>query len=704
MRIRLQIGIFAMFMGIMLPLIGAMTGILYVRNADLAEKTANSAMDKSTESVVIGVRGLLEPIARTVELSAAFGRAQRDSLRRPDSWRPIFEALEQQPALYSLYYGFARNGEFLQMIRLPVGLGKFGQKGEAPPENARYVIRTIDDSTGLPADSLIYLSDWGAVVKVEQSATIQYDPRQRPWYKAAQDKDDLVNSGGYLFSGTGRPGLTLSQRMATDDKEVIGVFGADISLDALSQMVARQKVGERGQVFIVDEAGRLVGYPDTGKNVITENGKPAIVMAKDFDDPVVSAIIKRHAEGGGDRFRVRVGGATYVVSATTLPPELKSKWTIFAATDDEDFIGPIRRISLLILVIGSTIVLLSGVGVFAITRFLSRPIGQIIEETRLIRRLELDDPVRVKTPVAELVQLSDALDSMKSALRSFGVYVPKEVVRQIVQSGSDSTLGGARQPTTIMFTDLAGFTKASEGLAPEEVLSRLSDYFDVMAAAIDVNQGAIDKYIGDAIMALWNAPSPDPHHQRNGCLAMLACSAVGLELNAVFAARGLPPVTTRMGLHTGMVVVGNVGSHKRMQYTALGPAVNLASRIEGLNKRFGTELLVSGDVEEAVRGEFLFRPFGPVVASGTSIPIPLFELLATSDTTDSLILARAQAWDAAFSAYGAGEWAEAVNGFEAFQRQWSDDGAAALFLGHCQSLRDGPPATSAEAVLRFDSK
>ena len=703
-RVRLRLGIFAIFMALMLPLIGAMTAVLYQQNVRLAESTANEAMNKATVSVISYITGLLDPIVSTVDLATTFGAAQRESLRRPESWRPLLATLKQQPNLYSLYYGFAGKGEFLQMIRLPPEIKGFGPRNVKPPESARYVIRTIDGAAGQNADSYTYLGEAGEVVKVERNIDVKYDPRQRPWYRAAQDKDEVINSGVYVFSGTGRPGLTLSRRITTEDKEDIGVFGADISTASLSSILAKQKVGSRSVVFIVDDKGRLIGYPDPDRNVINENGAVSIALAESFDDPVVAGAVRHHGAGAGERFNLEVGNATYMVSLSPLPASFKNNWLIGVAVDEEDFVGPIRHASIRILLIGVVIIVLAGIGVIYVSRLLTRPIAEIIEETVLIRDLVLDDPVKVKTSVRELTQLANALDRMKSALRSFGAYVPKELVRDIVASGSDSTLGGVRQPTTIMFTDLAGFTRASESLPPEEVLAWLSDYFDAMSEAIHNHHGTIDKYIGDAIMALWNAPTPDPDHQRHGCEAMLACSRAGRALNADFARRGLPPFTTRLGLHTGTVVVGNVGSYQRMQYTALGSAVNLASRVEGMCKKFGTELLVTGAVEQAVSERFLFRPFGPVVASGTSIPVPLFELLGYAESADAALLERLDAWRVPFDAYQAGQWAEAAQGFRQFLARWPDDGAAAMFLAQCRSFLEIPPPEGFDGALRFDSK
>ena len=165
--------------------------------------------------------------------------------------------------------------------------------------------------------------------------------------------------------------------------------------------------------------------------------------------------------------------------------------------------------------------------------------------------------------------MAAAIGDMKASLRSFGRYVPKEVVRLIV-TGSTGLLDGERRPLTVMFSDLAGYSARTEHLPPEDVLEHLSRYFDALSKPIHRFHGTIDKFIGDSIMALWNAPVPDDDHVANACRAMLACHAAGEKLNRGFVEAGLPQMRTRFGLHTGMAIVGSVGPFTRLQYTALG--------------------------------------------------------------------------------------------------------------------------------------
>ncbi len=698
-RVRLKVGIVVIFLMVMLPLTAIMTGVLYRQNSHLATDMAEAAMQRATTDTLVGVRNIFEPIARMVDLSVTFGKAQRDGLRHPEAWRPLFDELEQLPNIYSLYYGFARDGAFLQVIRLPENVAKFGPRGEKPPERARYVLRLIDSSSGETADSYIYLAGWGDVVKVERAPELRYDPRKRPWYEAAGKTKGVVNSGVYVFSGTGRPGLTLSRQIATEDGDVLGVFGTDLSIETLSRFLDSHRVGKNGIVFIMDEDGRLIGYPDTSRTLIQENDRVVVAKADAVNDPVVANAVRLRNSGAGDRFQADLAGDKYMVTFTRFPEDFGRNWTVGVVAAEGDFVGPLRQASMIILAIGTLFLLIASFAVFAASRLLTRPINDLIEETQRIRQLDLDSPVAVGSSVTEIHALSAALGSMKTALRSFGAYVPKDLVREIVASGAESVLGGTRRPLTVMFSDLEGFTQATESMSPEDVLTDLSEYFEAMSQAIHGQNGTIDKFIGDGIMAQWNAPLADPDHVANACRAVLACRRAEQDLNRQRVASGRAPIRTRFGLHTGTAIIGNVGSRSRMQYTALGQMVNLTSRIEGLNKPFGTGALVSAEVEEAARGLFLFRPLGRVLASGTRIPVSLFELM--DDTADQ---ARADAWTIPFATWEARDWGGAHAGLEAFLHDFPTDGPARFLCGHAATFMRSPPGPGWDGVLHFDAK
>jgi adenylate cyclase len=229
-----------------------------------------------------------------------------------------------------------------------------------------------------------------------------------------------------------------------------------------------------------------------------------------------------------------------------------------------------------------------------------------------------------------------------------------------------------------------------------------------MSRCIDEHGGTVDKFIGDAVMALWNAPMTNPKHATAACRAVLRCRDVGLELNRDFTARGHGPMPTRFGMHSGEVVVGNVGSADRMQYTALGAEVNLASRVEGLNKHYGTQIIATGAIEEQARGDFLFRPLDLVVPAETSHIVPLFELVgALGQPADGAAVAaidRCRLWRQAIELYRSRRWSEARERFRCFAERHRADRAAALYLERCTRFLAVPPPAGWDGAERYDTK
>ncbi|CAA7620383.1 adenylate/guanylate cyclase domain-containing protein [Magnetospirillum sp. UT-4] len=696
LRVKLRLGIAATFLSLAVPLTAIMIAALFQQNVTLARRMADQAMERATREVATTVSALFGNLSGAVGMSVSFGRALQEGARQPDALRPMFEMLQRIPEAYSIYFGTHDDGGFYQVVRLPEAISAFGPYRRKPPEDARWVVRILDSSSGERRDTYVYLRDWGDVVRVERAESA-YDPRARPWYQNALADDRVVNSGAYVFSGTGRPGLTLSQRLVTDDGTRVGVFGADLSIDALGEFLAGRGIGAGGVTFILDEDLRLVGFPDAAKAVTIVDGKVVLVDGAQVDHPVVSEAVRAHRAGGGLSLLVdsKADGSTWLAGFRPFPDQFGRRWTIGAIAAEDEFVGAIKEARRNIILLGAAFMVVATLGVVWLSYLLSRPIDRLIAETERIRRFELEGKVEVSSPIQEMAMLAAAVGSMKAGLASFGSYVPKSLVEDIIRSGSGTKVGGVRRPLTIMFSDLQGFTSATESMEPEQLLHWLSEYFDAMSKAVHDNRGTIDKFIGDAVMAMWNAPLEDDDHVANACRAMLACRRV-----CHAGGTGGPALKTRMGLHTGIAVVGNVGSHDRMQYTALGAVVNLASRVESLNKQLGTELLVTGPVAAAVGDRFLLRPFGPVLVVGASIPLEVCELVGEAgEAAPGLDI-----WNAAMAAYRAGRWDEAVAGFEAYSAGRGEDPAASLLAGNARRFAQSGAPSDWDGVLRFTKK
>lgn len=263
-------------------------------------------------------------------------------------------------------------------------------------------------------------------------------------------------------------------------------------------------------------------------------------------------------------------------------------------------------------------------------------------------------------PIATLVALyasttlTDYLAARRRAARvhqMFAQYVPPPVVARLVKQPELMKLGGETYEVTLMFTDLANFTTMSEQLSAQQTVEVLKAYFNTMTAIVDRYEGTVDKFIGDAIMAFWGAPLQDARHAEHAVRAAIDMHAAMEGLVADLRAKGLPSIGMRIGLHTGTAVVGNVGSVTRFSYTAIGDAVNLAARLEGANKAFGTGVLLSETTARQLPPEVRLRPLDDVIVKGKTEPVRVYTPCADEAlcklSEEALAAFHARAWDTA---------------------------------------------------------
>ena len=230
-------------------------------------------------------------------------------------------------------------------------------------------------------------------------------------------------------------------------------------------------------------------------------------------------------------------------------------------------------------------------------------------------------------------RLLSAVDTLELTLRAFSKYMPLRFVQSIVDRGTAPQLGGRRQPVIVMFSDIEGFTSIAETLTPDELMPQLSRYFSEISEEILASGGTIDKFIGDSVMAFWPMPDDETKRVTLVCAAVLRASNRVAAVNATFREEGRPAMPTRFGLHAGEAMVGSVGTPDRMNYTALGHTVNVASRIEQLNKTYGTRLLVSAAIHDRALQDVRFRYVDATTVRGTHEPLNVYELLPAEPFT-----------------------------------------------------------------------
>ncbi len=273
--------------------------------------------------------------------------------------------------------------------------------------------------------------------------------------------------------------------------------------------------------------------------------------------------------------------------------------------------------------------------------------------------------------------------------RAFSFYLSPDAARQIAEDPSALNLGGEEIVATAMFTDIAGFTAVAESMTAEETAAMLNRYFSEATGHVFATGGTLVKYIGDAVFAIWGAPVRVSDHAARACRTALALARMDAERGA--SDDPAKRLRTRIGVHTGPMLVGNLGSAQRFDYTAIGDAVNLASRIEGLNKMFGTGAMVSGETLAAAGDGFVARRVGRVRVVGRHEPVALVELVAAPDEPQAASRPDLAAFEAALSAFERAELDRAAEGFrEVVSLRGGSDGPSSYYLRSCERLaRDG---------------
>jgi adenylate cyclase len=330
------------------------------------------------------------------------------------------------------------------------------------------------------------------------------------------------------------------------------------------------------------------------------------------------------------------------------------------------------------------------VGLYFSSR-ISKPLSVLATDMRKVRNLHLDEPANVESNLREVVDMREALITMKSGLRSFSKYVPTDLVRALIREGNEARLGGRHETLTVFFSDIANFASLAEARSPGELAQDLAQYFSIVTRTILENRGTVDKYIGDAVMAFWGAPEPLPNHAQHAVLAALKVKSYLNELNLQLAKKGKPPMETRIGLATGEVLVGNIGYEDRFDYTVLGDTVNIASRLEGLNKRYGTKILASAAVVESLGDSVLVRLVDKVVVKGRRNVVTVYEPICLASDASSDTIRRIDQWNEMVLRYWGREFEMTTPFFEAWFKNAPEDLFSAEFAKRSAEFEKKPP-------------
>jgi adenylate cyclase len=285
----------------------------------------------------------------------------------------------------------------------------------------------------------------------------------------------------------------------------------------------------------------------------------------------------------------------------------------------------------------------------------------------------------------------------------FSRYVSAAVVTEILSKDEDPGLGGKEVSGTVFFSDIKDFTAISEKMTPRELVDLLNHYFTLATDVIHQNQGMLDKYLGDSMMALFGVPVKSNTHAVQACLAALQVQAI-LERDPFLNADGRPKLITRIGLNSGEMVVGNVGSHQRLDFTAMGDTVNLASRLEGVNKLYGTRIVIGEATLKESRDTFLVRPLDNLRVKGKETPVAIYELLCEREKATENQQILAQGFRQGIGYYRGRQFDKALGVFTELLAGSSQDGPSQLYVERCRSFLASPPPSDWTGVTTLQTK
>jgi adenylate cyclase len=264
-------------------------------------------------------------------------------------------------------------------------------------------------------------------------------------------------------------------------------------------------------------------------------------------------------------------------------------------------------------------------------------------------------------------------------------------------------LGGDKKDLTVLFSDIRGFTSISEKLPPEELVRLLNEYLTAMTNVVFKYEGLLDKYMGDAIMAVFGAPLDQPDHPQRACWTALNMMSELHRLQNKWQEEGRPALNIGIGINTGDMVVGNMGSEMRFDYTVMGDMVNLGSRLEGINKEYGSNIIISEFTYKAVKEIMCCRELDSVRVKGKKLPVKIYELLGKKKDENKWNDFIA-GFEKGLALYRAAKWDEAISSFQKVLAIRAEDEASRIYIERCKNLKEEPPAQPWDGVFTMKTK
>ena len=621
-KLRLRPSILVLFVLLTVPVFFTIIAVTYLSNDTIARSNAEELVERFRIDAVEDIRNVFDPIKSLVRSAAVVGDEQRDFYSDNRSLRYLLSILLHNERIVSVYAGMA-DGSFRQARRIDPTVEI---QGKPPPEGVKYAYRWIEPPKATtPVDRYAFLDANEKELARSDQAT-SYDPRTRFWYRLTAREDSLVITDPDVFAALGLIGFTVAAPFHAGGK-VVGIAAIDLTLDGLSEYLAERKISPGTLSYILDQQGRVIANSEREKTYTNENGQVELQHITSLGNELPAIAFSSRPRQNETLFSFAHAGQRYVASLSTLPPQFGKRWQLFIVTPLRDFTSTLERNNNRLLIFGLIAIALQILVIYFLSTVISSPLEKLALKVARIQEFSSENLPPLESPIREVAILSRAIDTLDTAIKSFAAFVPVSLVKQLLESDQKLELGGHSRFLTIFFSDLEAFSTLSEELPAQDLLLRVSAYLEIVTKIVNEEAGTIDKFIGDGVMAFWGAPALLEDHAWHACVAALRIQHGMKVMNDRWNEQELKPLNIRIGIHSDAVLVGNLGSKERMGYTVIGDGVNVASRLEGINKEFGTRICISNSVFKEAGERLCVRPIDDVTVKGRRAKIPIYELL-----------------------------------------------------------------------------
>ncbi len=423
------------------------------------------------------------------------------------------------------------------------------------------------------------------------------------------------------------------------DGHFLGALIAGVSIEALSSLLASPVEEQAGRTFVLYGRDQVLAHPLLRHGYEAASDAQPLPQLGEFSDPVLRALwdpaheipLAAGLSLSGDARALEIDGKSYVVLLRRLEGFGQQPWIVGVYQDLAAISAQFERLGIIPLISLGVLALALVLALF-LARSMSPSVRQLAQAAHHVRTLDLEHaPTLRRGPYRELNQAADAYNAMVAGLRAFQTYVPRLLVNRLIAEGAPAAIVSEEREVTVIFTDITGFTAFAEDMPAADVANFLNAHFTLLDRCVEAEGGTVDKYIGDSLMAFWGAPERQSDHAARACRAALAIARAIRADNELRVAHGLVPISVRIGIHSGPVLVGNIGAPSRVNYTIIGDSVNTAERLETFARDVPPRdapviVLLSGETAAHLAPEFALEQLGKFLPPGRHGRIEVFRL------------------------------------------------------------------------------